>query len=75
MKLDGAKLKDEIARRQFTITGFAKSANVSAATVYRAMSGGRTNTKTVGKIAAALGCQNPSDLYAEQNRDFGLTTT
>lgn len=61
MKLDGLKLQDEIARRQMTIIEFAKYAGVSTVAVYRILNGGRSNTRTAGKIAAALK-KKPRDL-------------
>lgn len=62
MKLDSLKLQNEIARRQLTITDFAQNAKMSTATVYRILRGGRANTKTLGKIAAALSIDKPSEL-------------
>lgn len=61
MKLDGEKLQDEIARRQMTILEFAKYAGVPTSTIYHAIGGGRSNTRTAGKIAAALK-KKPRDL-------------
>lgn len=54
MKIDGVKLQNEIARRQMTITDFAKQAGLPMSTVYRAIGGGRSSTRTAGRIAAAL---------------------
>lgn len=62
MKLDGVKLQNEIARRQMTIVDFAKQAGLPTSTVYRAISGGRSSTRTVGKIATALQI-NPADIF------------
>lgn len=64
MRFDGMKLRDEIARQQVSITDFARQAGVSNFAVYRALSGSRANTRTLGKIAAALGIKRPSDLLA-----------
>lgn len=62
MKYDGERLRDEIARRQLSITAFAKTAGVSNYAVYRAIAGKGARTETLGKIAAALNIKNPSDL-------------
>ncbi|MBQ6780709.1 MAG: helix-turn-helix transcriptional regulator [Treponema sp.] len=62
MKLDGVKLQNEIARRQMTITDFAKQAGLPSSTVYRAINGGRSSTRTVGKFATALQI-NPADIF------------
>lgn len=62
MKLDGMKLQSEIVRRQQTITAFAKKAGLPTSTVYRAINGGCSTTRTAGKIAAALQI-NPTDIF------------
>lgn len=62
MKLDGVKLQNEIARRQMTIIDFAKQAGLSSSTVYRAINGGRSSSRTVGKFAQALQI-NPADIF------------
>ena len=54
MNLDGVKLQDEIAIQQMSILEFAKAAGVSTVAIYRIFNGGRSNTRTAGKIAAAL---------------------
>ena len=70
MKFDGAKLRDEIARRQQSVVDFAKAAGVSSYCVYRAMRGSRVGTKTLGKIAAALKVEKPSDLLEEDDKEM-----
>ena len=62
MRYDQERLRDEIARRQMTVTDFAKQAGLSKFNVYRALKGGRANTRTLGKIAAALNMEKPSEL-------------
>ena len=62
MKLDGMKLQNEIARRKLTLSEFAKKAGLPTSTVYRAIAGGRSNTRTVGKIAEALQI-NPAEIF------------
>lgn len=63
MKLDGRKVQNEIARRQLTIRDFAKQAGLPTSTLYRAIGGGHSTTKTAGKIAAALKL-NPADIFS-----------
>lgn len=62
MNYNGIKLRDEIARREQSIPEFARNARLSNFAVYRALSGGRANTRTLGKIANALNLDKPSDL-------------
>lgn len=62
MYYDGLKLHDEISRRQQTVAEFAQSAGVSRPIVYRALAGARATTRSLGRIAAALGVDRPSDL-------------
>ena len=54
MKLDGRKLKNEICTRKMTLTDFAKKAELPTSTLYRAIGGASSNSRTVGRIAAAL---------------------
>ena len=54
MKVDGMKLQNEIARRQMTITDFAKKAGLSIGAVYRAINGGQSTLRTAGRMAAML---------------------
>ena len=71
--IDGIRIKDEISQRQLTITDFARNARVSVATIHRVLrGGGRANTKTLGKIAAALSVDKPSDLL-QPNPSKGMT--
>lgn len=70
MKFDGTKLRDEIARRQQSVVDFAQTAGVSSYCVYRAMQGSRVGTKTLGKIAAALKVEKPSDLLEEEDKEM-----
>lgn len=69
MNFDGERLRDEIARRQQSIPEFARDANLSRFSVYRALSGSRANTRTLGKIAAALNVERPSELLQEGRRE------
>lgn len=62
MQVNGMKLRREIARKQLTITDFAKCAGLSLFSLYRAMKGSRANTRTLGKLAAALNIDDPCDL-------------
>lgn len=66
MRYDQERLRDEIARRQITVTDFARQAGISKFNVYRALKGGRANTRTLGKIAAALNIEEPSELLEEE---------
>lgn len=59
---DGVKLRNEIARRELSVPELARNARLSNFAVYRALSGGRVNTRTLGKIANALNLDKPSDL-------------
>ena len=54
MKLDGRKLKNEICTRKMTLTDFAKKAELPTSTLYRAIGGASSNSRTVGRIASAL---------------------
>ena len=58
MKIDGVKLQVEIARRQMTITDFAKKAGVSIGSLYRAINGGQSTLRTAGRIAVAMNIAN-----------------
>lgn len=62
MYYDGLKLQNELARRQQTVADFAKTAGVSRPVMYRALTGARMNLRTLGRIAAALGVDRPTDL-------------
>lgn len=62
MKYDGMKLRDEIARRKLSVPEFAQTAGLTPFTVYRAMTSGRANTRTLGKIAEALNVDRPTEL-------------
>lgn len=62
MYFDGERLTDEIARRQQSVPEFARDANISRLAVYRAMTGGKANVRTLGKLAAALNVEKPSEL-------------
>ena len=66
---DGERLTNEIARRQQSVPEFARDANISRLAVYRAMTGGKANVRTLGKLAAALGYQNPSELLQPAGGD------
>ncbi len=66
MYYDGLKLRNAIARKQFSVDQFAKKAGLSRFTAYRALADGRAYTKSLGKIAAALGIENPCDLCKPQ---------
>lgn len=62
MKYDKERLTAEIARRQQSISEFARDVGVSRFALYRALTGSRANTRTLGKIAATLGIDNPTEL-------------
>lgn len=62
MQVNGMKLRSAIARKQLTITDFAKKAGLSNFGLYRVLQGNRANTRTLGKIAAALNIDDPCDL-------------
>lgn len=62
MNYDGERIRDEIARRKQSVPEFARDADLSKFSVYRAISGARASTKTLGKLAAAFGYQKPSVL-------------
>lgn len=61
-KINGAKLYREIARRQRNVATFAKEAGVSPLSVSRAIKNSRANIETVGKLAAALDIDDPTEL-------------
>ena len=67
MYYDGLKLRNAIARKQISVDQFAKKAGLSRFTAYRALADGRAYTKSLGKIAAALGVENPCDLCKPQS--------
>ena len=69
MKVDGMKLQNEIARRQMTITDFAKKAGLSIGAVYRAINGGQSTLRTAGKIAAMLQI-NPNEIFSAQSKEM-----
>lgn len=61
MKLNGAKIQNEIMRREMTMIEFAKRANLPPSTLYRVINGGRSTTRTTGRLARALDVP-PQDL-------------
>ena len=65
MKVDSMKLQAEIARRQMTITDFAKQAGLSIGSVYRAINGGRSTLRTAGRMAALLQV-TPTEIFSAQ---------
>lgn len=67
MRFDGERLRDEIARRQQSVPEFARDAQLSKFAVYRALTSSRANTKTLGKLAHALGYEKPSKLLRGGN--------
>ncbi|MBQ3444917.1 MAG: helix-turn-helix domain-containing protein [Selenomonadaceae bacterium] len=68
MKVDGLKLRREIARREMTVDDFAKEAGVSSPAVFRALNNSKANTRTLGKLANALGYDDPLDLLQPADR-------
>lgn len=67
MYYDGMKLRNAIARKKLTVDQFAKSAGLSRFTAYRALADGKAYTRSLGKIAAALGVETPTDLCKPQS--------
>ena len=65
MKVDSMKVQAEIARRQMTITDFAKQSGLSIGAVYRAINGGQSTLRTAGRIAALLQI-NPNEIFSAQ---------
>ena len=55
MILDYGKIKLACARKCLTIRNVLQEAHVSTLTAKRIKDGGEVNTKTAGKLAAALG--------------------
>ena len=55
MILDYGKIKLACARKCLTIRNVLQKAHVSTLTAKRIKDGGEVNTKTAGKLAAALG--------------------
>lgn len=66
MYYDGRRLCNEIARKKMSIGKFAKNAGMSQLSVQRALAGGKATIRSLGKIAAALGVENPCDLCKPQ---------
>ncbi len=60
--VDRNRLLTEIARRKKNIPGFAQEAALSASSVYRVFDGQTTTPKTLGKLAAALDIDDPTEL-------------
>lgn len=56
MVVDIEKVRIILARKQLSMTQFFKEAHFSQSTVKRIKEGCTINTKTAGKLAAALGC-------------------
>lgn len=71
MYFDGLKLRDAIARRQETINEFAKATGLSATTIRFATLGGKATIRTLGKIAATLGVDPPSNLLRPAQLEGG----
>ena len=69
MKVDGMKVQAEIARRQMTMTEFAKHSGVSIGSLYRAINGGQSTLRTAGKIAAMLQI-NPNEIFSAQSKEM-----
>ena len=72
MYYDGAKIQNAIARRKQSVADFADKAKVSRLSVYRAMCGGKASTRTLGKLAAALNIDKPTDLLAAPIKEASL---
>ena len=68
IKLDGVKVQAEIVRRQMTMTDFAKQAGLPTSTVYRVIAGGRSSTRTAGKIVSALQIA-PTEIFSAQMKE------
>ena len=68
MKVDSMKVQAEIARRQMTITDFAKQSGLSIGAVYRAINGGQSTLRTAGRIAALLQI-NPNEIFSAQIKE------
>ena len=65
-RVDGRRLRREIAKRQLTVAEFARNTGLSTPAVYKAMAGSRPTTKTLGKIAEGLGMDDPLELLREE---------
>lgn len=69
-RYDSAALRDLVARRQISVTQLVEKAGIARLTAYRAMNGSVARTKTLGKLANALGVA-PNYLLAETRADGG----
>lgn len=67
MKLNTEMLRNEIARREMSLTEFSNKARIPLATLQRALSGGEPRVKTLGQIANALGVEPYQVLKGEFN--------
>lgn len=72
MYFDSKKLRNAIARQQISVDAFAKEAGISRCTAYRAVAGGKAYTRSLGKIAAALGVETPTDLCKPQAQTVSM---
>lgn len=69
MQINGMRLRGEIARRQLTATEFAKKAGLSNFGLYRTLQGNRPTLKTLGKLAAALDIDDPTELLEKPQEE------
>ena len=59
---NGSRIFAEIARREQSVPEFARDVGIAPASVYRALSNRKPNTRTLGKLATALGLNDPLEL-------------
>ena len=62
MQVDEGVLRGGIARKQLSLTKFARKAGLSCFSVNRALKGRHINFETLGKLAAALDIDDPTEL-------------
>lgn len=66
-KISAFKMTACLARRQMSVRELAEKAGVTAANIYRAMSGGRCRPAVLGKISIVLGV-DPEELMQNEGR-------
>ena len=65
MFVDERKLYEKVAEKQMTVRELVEKAGVTYQTIASIKRGWRSTTRTVGKLAAALGCK-PADILKEE---------
>jgi DNA-binding Xre family transcriptional regulator len=65
VKINAKFIKTRLVELEMSARDLATAAGIGEATMYRILNGGPFESRTLGKVAAALGC-NPVDLIESE---------